>query len=120
VVAGPAPLRKLFSKQQRAFYAEYAPDGIGLEDLSILGPIFILKLKATPAGYARKMVVEVWLYPDGARILELSTKCMPQEAFQVAAETRAFLTERGIKLSGAQTTKTRKALQYFSKHSARA
>ena len=120
VVAGSVPLRKLFSKQQRAFYAEYAPDGIGLEDLSVLGPIFILKLKGTPAGYARKMVVEVWLYPDGTRILELSTKCAPPEAFQVAAETRAFLAERGIKTTGAQTTKTRKALQYFSKQSSRA
>jgi len=115
VVAGKAPLRKLFSKQQRAFYAEHAPEGIGLDDLSVLGPIFILKLKATPAGYARKMVVELWLYPDGTRILELSTKCAPSEAFQVAAETRAFLSERGIKLSGAQTTKTRKALQHFAK-----
>jgi hypothetical protein len=66
-LAGPAPLRKLFSKQQRAFYADYAPAGIGLEDLSTLGPIFILKLKATPAGYARKMVVELWLYPAGTR-----------------------------------------------------
>ena len=120
VAAGAAPLRKLFSKQQRAFYAEHAPDGIGLEDLTMLGPIFILKLKGTPAGYARKMVVEVWLYPDGARILELSTKCTPQEAFQVAAETRAFLAERGIKTTGAQTTKTRKALQTFSKQSTRA
>jgi len=120
VVAGKAPLRKLFSKQQRAFYAEHAPEGIGLEDLSVLGPIFILKLKATPAGSARKLVVELWLYPDGTRILELSTKCEPSEAFQVAAETRAFLAERGIKTTGAQTTKTRKALQYFSKQSAAA
>jgi hypothetical protein len=120
VVAGPEPLRKLFSKQQRAFYAEHAPDGIGLDDLSMLGPIFILKLKAAPVGYARKMVVELWLYPDGTRILELSTKCAPAEAFQVAAEARAFLAERDIKTTGAQTTKTRKALQYFSKQSARA
>ena len=120
VAAGTAPLRKLFSKQQRAFFADHAPDGLGLDDLSILGPIFILKLKGTPPGYARKMVVEVWLYPDGARILELSTKCTPQEAFQVAAETRAFLAERGIKTTGAQTTKTRKALQSFAKQSTRA
>ena len=61
------------------------------------------------------MVVELWLYPDGTRILELSTKCAPPEAFQVAAETRAFLAERGIKTTGAQTTKTRKALQSFAK-----
>ena len=36
----------------------------------------------------------MWLYPDGSRILELSTKCAPAEAFQVAAETRAFLPRR--------------------------
>ena len=115
VAAGSAPLRKLFSKEQRAFFADHAPEGIGFEDLSLLGPIFVLKLKAAPQGYARKMVVELWLYPDGTRILELSTKCAPDEAFQVAAESRAFLTERGIELGGAQTTKTRKALEFFSK-----
>ena len=37
------------------------------------------------------------------------------EAFQVAAETRAFLVERGVDLSGEQETKTRKALEYFSR-----
>ena len=93
----------------------HAPEGIGFEDLSILGPIFVLKLKAAPPGFARKMVVELWLYPDGTRILELSTKCAPPEAFQVAAESRAFLAERDIKVGGAQTTKTRKALEFFSK-----
>ena len=61
------------------------------------------------------MVVELWLYPDGTRILELSTKCAPAEGFQVAAETRAYLTERGIDVGGNQTTKTRKALEFFSK-----
>jgi hypothetical protein len=115
VAAGSAPLRKLYSKEQRAFFAEHAPDGIAFEDLTLLGPIFVLKIKATPQGYARKMVVELWLYPDGTRILELSTKCAPDEAFQVAVESRAFLTERDIEIGGAQTTKTRKALEFFSK-----
>jgi hypothetical protein len=114
VAVGAQPLRKLFSKEQRAFFAEHAPDGIGLDDLSLLGPIFVLKLKAAPPGYARKMVVELWLYPDGTRILELSTKCATSEAFQVAAETRAFLSTRGIEAGEGQTTKTRKALQFFS------
>jgi hypothetical protein len=116
VAAGTAPLRKLYSKEQRAFFAEHAPAGIGFEDLVLLGPIFVLKLKATPQGFARKMVVELWLYPDGTRILELSTKCAPSEAFQVAAEARAFLAERNIEIAGGeQTTKTRKALEFFSK-----
>ena len=82
---------------------------------SLLGPIFVLKLKCTPDDFGRKMVVELWLYPDGARILELSTKCAPPEAFQVAAEARAFLAERGIEPASEQQTKTRKALAYFSK-----
>jgi hypothetical protein len=114
VAGGAQPLRKLFSKEQRAFFAEHAPEGVGFDDLSLLGPIFVLKIKASPPGYARKMVVELWLYPDGTRILELSTKCATAEAFQVAAELRAFLSERGIVATDGQTTKTRKALQFFS------
>ena len=115
VSEGKTPLRKLFSKEQRAFFAEHAPEGVGFDDLQQLGPIFVVKIKGTPADLGRKAVVELWLYPDGARILEISTKCAPQEAFQVAAESRAFLAERGIKPGGPQTTKTRKALEFFSK-----
>jgi hypothetical protein len=116
VVRGGRPMRKLFSKGQRAFLAAHAPSGVELDDLSILGPIFVLKLKYSPEGFARKLVAELWLYPDDSRILELSTKCAPTEAFQVAAESRAFLTERGVNLAGEQQTKTRTALEFFSGH----
>jgi hypothetical protein len=114
VLAGVRPIHKLFSKQQRAFYESHAPDGIGLDDLSVLGPVNLLKLKYTPVGYDRKLVAELWMYPDGSRILELSTKCKPGEAFDVAAETRAYLTGRGVDLTGEQQTKTRTALEYFA------
>jgi hypothetical protein len=115
-IMGGHPLSKLFTKEQRGFFAAQAPEGIGLDDLSVLGPIFVLKLKFAPEGFARKLVAEMWLYPDGSRVLELSTKCTPSEGFQAAAETRAFLAERGVDLSGEQQTKTRKALEFFSKH----
>jgi hypothetical protein len=108
------PLRKLFSKEQRAFFSAYAPDHVELDDLSVLGPIFVLKLKFSPDGFARKLVAEMWLYPDESRILELSTKCSPQEAFQTAVETRAYLAKHGVDLSGEQQTKTRRALEFFS------
>jgi hypothetical protein len=114
VVTGAEPIRKLFSKEQRDFYAEHGPKGIELDDLSILGPIFVLKLKFAASGFDRKMVAEMWLYPDGTRIVELSTKCAPAEAFDVAAAARAFLTDRGIDLSGEQATKTHTALEFFS------
>jgi hypothetical protein len=111
---GDRPVRKLFSKEQRAYFAAHAPEGIELDQLEIFGPIFVLKAKSVPAGAKRKLVAEVWLYPDNTRILELSTKCAPDEAFDVAARSRAFLAERGIDLSGEQQTKTRTALEYFS------
>ena len=112
--AGDRPLRKLFSKEQRRFYVDHAPAGIGLDNLSLLGPIFVLKLKFSPQQFGRRMVGELWLYPDSSRVLELSTKCAPSEAFQVAAEARALLTEAGVDLSGKQQTKTSKALDYFA------
>jgi hypothetical protein len=96
-------------------FAAHAPDGLTLDDLSILGPITVLKLKFAPEGYDRRLVAELWLYPDNSMILELSTKCAPSETFQVAAETRAFLTQNDVNLTGEQETKTKKALQYFSK-----
>jgi hypothetical protein len=113
-VTGTQPVHKLFSKEQRALYAAHAPEGIGLDDLSILGPVLVLKLKFAPEEYGRRLVAELWLYPDNSMLLELSTKCAPSEAFQIAAETRAFLTGHGIDLSGEQETKTKKALEFFS------
>ena len=107
-------MKKLFSKEQRQLFAAHAPQGIGLDDLVVLGPIFALKLSDVPPGFGRKLVTEIWLYPDGSRILELSTRADTNEAFQVAAEARAFLTGLGVDLSGEQETKTRKALRYFA------
>jgi len=118
-LAGERPLRKLFSKEQRTLYAAHAPEGLALDDLTLLGPIFVLKLRLDPKELGRRLVAEMWLYPDGSRILELSTRAATNEAFQVAAETRAFLVERGVDLSGEQETKTRKALEYFARESAK-
>jgi hypothetical protein len=114
VLLGEKSLRKLYTKEQRSLFKAHAPDGIELDDLSALGPIFVLKLKWQPRDFARKMVAEMWLYPDGARIFELSTKCLPSEAFDVAAEARVYLAGHGIDLSGEQQTKTRTALEFFS------
>jgi hypothetical protein len=90
VAAGDRAVRKLFSKQQRAFYQAHAPEGL-----------------------RRRLVAELWLYPDGERILELSTKCLPGEGFRVAAEGRVFLADCGVDLYGEQHTKTKTALEYF-------
>jgi hypothetical protein len=114
VLLGERALRKLYTKEQRSLFKAHAPDGIELDDLSALGPIFVLKLKWQPRDFGRKMVAEMWLYPNGERIFELSTKCLPSEAFDVAAEARVYLAGHGIDLSGEQQTKTRTALEFFS------
>lgn len=82
-VSGKRKLSKLFSKEQRAFYAEHAPAGLDLDSLQPLGPTFILKAEfpattgSDGTATSRMMTAEVWLYPDGTRLLELSTKAAP-------------------------------------------
>jgi hypothetical protein len=116
VLAGKRAAHKLFSAEQRAFYAKYAPRGLELDALIPFGPINVAKLKFTmkiSAGH--DAVAELWFYPDSSRILELSTKCGCDEAFQVLAEARAMLLEHGIRSSPEQQTKTRCALEYFAR-----
>jgi hypothetical protein len=112
---GDAALRKLFTKQQRALFEEHAPDGVSFEDLVALGPILVLKLPFTPADLGHKMVAEVWFYPDGSRILELSTKCLPSELLGLLPDLRAYLGAHGVDRTGVQQAKTKTALTYFSK-----
>lgn len=113
-LAGHGPLRKLFSREQKDLYARHAPFGLLLHELAVLGPINVLKVKFTPGDFRRRLVAELWYYPNGSRVLELSTKCAPTEAFTVAAETKAFLAGRGIDLSAVPQTKTKTALRFFA------
>lgn len=106
-------IKQLFTKEQRSFYDDHV-DGIELDELSILGPITVFKHNSRPKDLGRKLVGEMWLYPDYSRIIELSTKCAPTETLEVAFSTRRFLEKRGIDLSGDQQTKTRTALEYFT------
>jgi hypothetical protein len=115
VLLAKLPIRKLFSDEQRTFYKKYAPKGLDLNRLAAFGPINVAKLKFKPEHFTGSFAAEVWFYPDGSRILELSTKCAPNEAFQVVAEMRAFLKRHGISITANQETKTRKALEYFSR-----
>jgi hypothetical protein len=91
------------------------PEGPGLDDLERLGPIHVLKVKFRAPELGRRVVAELWLYPDGSRLLELSTKAIPAEAFEVAAATKAYLDAKGIDLTALQETKTKRALAFFSR-----
>ena len=116
VSLGAMPLRKLFSKEQRAFYDAHAPAGITMDKLVILGPTFLLKAKHQPKAkeFDRPITVEMWLYPDGVRVMEISTKGNPKEAFQVVADFKAYLARNGIALGADQSAKTKSSLEFFS------
>jgi len=114
VTAGVMPLRKLFSREQRAFYDAHAPAGLTMDKLVVLGPTFLLKARHQPKDFDRRITVELWLYPDGSRILEISTKCVPDEAFQVGTEFKAYLADKGIVLGADQSAKTKTSLEFFS------
>lgn len=113
-VSGKMPLDRLFSKEQRAFFRTHAPKGIEIRSLATFGPTFVLKVRVWVKQLDRRLVVELWLFPDGSRNLEISTKAMPSETFQVTAELKAFLAEAGIELTGNQQTKTRAAMEFFA------
>ena len=120
VTEGRAPLETLFSREQRDFYSAHAPAEIKMNALVPLGPTFLLRIKHQPKAFDRRLIVELWLYPDGSRIFEISTKCGTQEAFQVGVEFRAFMAKCGIPIELSQETKTNSALQFFSKEAAAA
>jgi hypothetical protein len=116
VSMGAMPLRKLFSKEQRAFYDEHAPAGITMDKLVVLGPTFLLKAKHQPKAkeFDRPITVEMWLYPDGTRVMEISTKGVPKEAYQVLADFKTYLASNGIILGADQSAKTKSSLEFFS------
>ena len=74
---GERPISKLFSAGQRTFFDAHAP--AGHRTRPALHPRSAERAEAeVRAGELRPpMVVELWLYPDGSRVLELSTKCRP-------------------------------------------
>jgi hypothetical protein len=108
--ADEALLGELLDDHQRALLLDRLPEGVALADLRVLGPLTLLKARFAPEGFTRKLVAELWFLPDGSRLLELSTKAATTEAFQVAAESKVFLADRGLELDAPQETKTRTAL----------
>jgi hypothetical protein len=121
VIQGKRPIRKLFGAKLRSFYKEHAPAGLDLDGLVPFGPINVARMKFVPRKFkGRTATAELWFYPDGARLLEISTKCETHEAFEVLENVRALLERHGISRQGAQETKTRKTLDFFSRLYARA
>jgi hypothetical protein len=111
------PLHALFSKSQLRLLAAHLPRHVGIDDLAVFGPVDARRRKLVPDGLDRPLLVEQWTFPDGHRILELSTRCPPGATMRVAARLAAVLRLYGVDLSGPQQTKTRATLDFFSTRS---
>jgi hypothetical protein len=115
-VAGGRPLERLFTKEQRSFFAEHAPAGVGWDGLVPLGPVLVVLVKFVPPGLPRRSTIEQWHYPGEVPLVELSTKTTPQNLLQVLAEGTRFVRDQGLSASGSQEPKTRRALEFFAGH----
>ena len=100
------PLRALFSGPQLRLLAAQLPSQAGIDDLAVLGPVDARRRKLVPDGLDRTLLVEQWTYPDGSRILELSTRCPPDATLRVAAQLATVLRAYGVDLTGPQQTIT--------------
>ncbi|OAA25864.1 CYTH domain-containing protein [Frankia sp. EI5c] len=114
VMTRSRPPHRLFTRPQLRLLAARLPAGFAVEDLMMFGPVDARRAKIRPEGLGRRLFVERWTYPDGSRLLELSTRCAPAEALPVAARAADVLRRHGVDLTGPQQTKTRLTLDFFS------
>lgn len=105
------PLISLLPQPQRRLLAACGPDGLDLSGLRVFGPIQVRKYKFQPEGFDRQLSAERWAFPDGSRVLELSTRCPVGRAPQVAAHLTAILSAHGVEPAATQLTKTEMTLR---------
>jgi hypothetical protein len=98
--SGELPVHALFGKELRDAYRAHLPGGPALDDLVAFGPVVVLKLKYTPEVLGRRLVGELWHLPGGEQVLELATRCRPEDALRALTETRAFLSRYGVEATG--------------------
>ena len=109
---GHASARKLFSESQLAFYDTICPGGPPMKELALLGSVHVLRQKVRLPELDRRLVAEHWFLPDGGRMLELSTRCTPVDAFTVAVAVKECLAGRGLELVADQ--QRRRAVAHLS------
>ncbi|WP_344659256.1 adenylate cyclase [Catenulispora subtropica] len=118
-VSGKESLRSLFSEQQLALLHGRvdgrAAKTVAVDGLEALGPVEVHRTRPRPDGPGRGLELQEWTYPDGSRLLEVSTRCTAEHLLQTAAHARSFLDRHDIALSGPCPTKADATLAYFTR-----
>lgn len=113
-VVGTRRWSRVFTTEQRRFFDEYAPDGLTLDDLGVLGPVLALRDRQRIPGLPHPLVVDLWSYPGGRRLLEISRRVPSAKAFAAMAEWRTFITKHHLPTDGNDVAKTATTLQLFA------
>jgi hypothetical protein len=113
-VSGERDLRTLFSQQQLTLLAGRLPEHVTVDGLEALGPVEVHRTRPRHDGPGRGLELQEWTYPDGSRLLELSTRCTAEQLLPTAIHAKAFLDRHGIAQAGPCPTKADATLAYFT------
>jgi hypothetical protein len=110
---GRAPVAGLLTDEQRRFSAPHNADRPPLDRLVLLGPLHVVQHKARLPELDRPLRARHWFFLDGSRRVELSARCSPDEAFDVARAVKDSLASRGLELVADQETMIRRTLMHL-------
>lgn len=110
VIAGTATSRELLSAAQCAWASRgghAVVDEARLRELEVHGPLVVHRVKAA----ARRLGLpradlEHFRYPSGRELVELSTRCCPQDVHDTAAAFERLLDELDVVVAQGHRTKT--------------
>lgn len=114
VEAGETPIKALFDKSQRQFISDQSGKPLDFSTLVQLGPMNAQFWKIEHPGLPWPFVAELWIRPDGAKVLEASVRVPIAQTAAAGAGFWAFLAEIGVARDPTQLAKTRWALDYFA------
>jgi hypothetical protein len=109
------PIGSLFSHRQEELVKVYAPKGVGLDDLKVLGPVDARKWVFDDLDdFPYMLCIEEWSLPDTTRFIELSIKVKRKEAPRAQAAFQGLLARIGVEVAEGQEQKTPRVLKFFA------
>ncbi|PVZ14382.1 hypothetical protein [Actinomycetospora cinnamomea] len=110
VIAGSTKARELLSGAQSAWACTGGADTLDdarLSELAVHGPAVVRRVKVAATGLGlRRADLEHFRFPSGRELLEVSTRCDPQEVPATAEAFEQLLDERDVTVAPEYRTKT--------------
>jgi hypothetical protein len=97
--------KSILVREQRRLIRAVAP-AADLGRLCLLGPVCAIRARLAEAYPGHPIVAEVWQYPDGTEIVEVSARCPPRRVTCVASTVADVLARDGLLPARHQRLKT--------------